>query len=76
MPDVLGSLSLTTLDNRCSDLAQGGSTLDGMERTRLLKHVRIQLGDINPTGVYGRIALSGQSGESAVAAVEKSRLYE
>lgn len=76
VPDILGALSMATLDNQCSDIVKGGSTLDGMERTRLLKHVKIRLGDVNPTGVYGRIALSGKLQKPYIATLKRSRLYE
>ncbi|KAI0486371.1 hypothetical protein F4859DRAFT_528139 [Xylaria cf. heliscus] len=76
VPDVLGSLTLVTLDNRCEDVAIGGSTLDGIERARLLKHVPVRMADVNPGGVHGRLALSGLGNDSLIRNVERSRLYQ
>lgn len=76
VPDILGTLSLATLDNRCGDVAVGGTSLDGMDRARLLKHVRVRLGDIDPAGPHGRIALSAEDDlGKTIGAVERSRLY-
>ncbi|KAI0452723.1 hypothetical protein F5B21DRAFT_321457 [Xylaria acuta] len=76
VPDILGSLTLVTLDNRCEDIAIGGSTLDGIERARLLKHVPVRMVDVNPGGVHGRLALSGPGNDSLIGNVERSRLHQ
>ncbi|KAI0442512.1 hypothetical protein F4803DRAFT_551098 [Xylaria telfairii] len=76
VPDVLGSLTLVTLDNRCEHIAMGGSTLDGIERARLLKHVPVRMVDVNPSGVHGRLALSGSRNDSLIGNIESSRLYQ
>jgi hypothetical protein len=76
VPDILGSLTLVTLDNRCGDIAMGGSTLDGIERARLLKHLSAHMVDVNPSAVHGRLALLGASNDSPIGNVESFRLYE
>ncbi|KKA24995.1 hypothetical protein T310_0976 [Rasamsonia emersonii CBS 393.64] len=62
VPDVLGTLSLAMLDNRCGDIAVGGSTLDGATKAALLKNVRVRLGDVRPQEEVGLIALAGPLG--------------
>lgn len=79
VPDVLGTLSLAMLDNRCGDIAVGGSTLDGATKAALLKNVRVRLGDVRPQEEVGLIALAGPLGSETstkVAMVQKGRLYE
>lgn len=76
VPDILGSLTLATLDNRCGGIATGGSTLDGIERARLLKHVSVRIGDVNPGARHGRLALSASVDGDVVENVERSRFYE
>ncbi|ROV93165.1 hypothetical protein VMCG_08748 [Cytospora schulzeri] len=72
LPDVLGTLSLATLKT----VSTGGSTLDGMERARRLKSVGVRMGDIEPTAIYGRIALAAPSTGDEIRSLEKWRLYE
>ncbi|KAJ9629173.1 hypothetical protein H2204_008962 [Knufia peltigerae] len=45
VPDVLGYSSTLTRDSRFFDFARGGSTLDGITRTKLLSHVRLKMGE-------------------------------
>ncbi|XXG97391.1 hypothetical protein Hte_003692 [Hypoxylon texense] len=76
IPDVLGTLSIATLDNRCENLAKGGSMLDGLERARLLKQVGIRLGDVEPSLPAGRLALAAPLQDMPVGQVERWRMYE
>ena len=57
-PQVLGFVSTMTRDNPYINLPPGGCTLDGLERTRLLKDREIKLRDIAPGREVGHIALS------------------
>ncbi|GAW14092.1 hypothetical protein ANO14919_034860 [Xylariales sp. No.14919] len=76
VPDVLGTLSVTTLDNRCERLAKSGSMLGGLERARYLKAVSIKLGDVEPSLPVGRIALAAPLCDVTVDNVESWREYE
>lgn len=57
-PDIFGYVSSLTRDNPHLHLPDGGSTMSGLERARMLKHVRIKLADVaNDSGV-GKVGLS------------------
>ncbi|KAL2009623.1 hypothetical protein VTN00DRAFT_5430 [Thermoascus crustaceus] len=74
VPDVLGTLSLAFLSNKCQDVAAGGSTLDGCTRATTLRDIRIRLGDIDPHADVGLIALAPLE-DTVVAPVRRDRLY-
>ena len=57
-PQILGYVSTMTRDNPYLKLPQGGCTLDGLDRTRLLKDVKVMLQDVAPYEDVGHIALS------------------
>lgn len=75
IPDVLGSISVVTMDNKCNNVASGGSTLDSMERARLLKDVEIKLGDVEPAAADGCIALVAPLDGAIVGALGRDRMY-
>lgn len=75
-PDILGSLTMTTLDNRCAGAAQGGSTLDGTDRARRLRDLPIRICDVNPAGESGRIALTTENTADLEAGLLWGRQYE
>lgn len=56
-PDIIGYASSLTRDNQFASIS-GGSYLDGAERARSLRDVRVQLGDVRPEDSCGYIALS------------------
>jgi hypothetical protein len=57
-PDILTHASSLTRDNPYIPLPPGGNTLDGVERARALKHVRVRLCDVQPGAPVGHIALA------------------
>ena len=57
-PDILGYVSSLTRDNPYIDLPLGGCTLDGLERARLLKNLKVKLQDVTGEDEIGHIALS------------------
>ncbi|KAM0231317.1 hypothetical protein ACHAP5_011127, partial [Fusarium lateritium] len=61
VPDVLGTLAIITLDNRCEKDLQKASMLDGLERSRLLKNVSIKLGNVKQDSPSGRIGFAAPS---------------
>lgn len=75
IPDVLGSISVVTMDNKCNNVASGGSTLDSMERARLLKDVEIKLGDVEPAAADGCIALVAPLDGAIVGTLGRDRMY-
>lgn len=56
-PDVLGNVSSLTRDNPYVPLPGGGTALDGLERARLLKDLKVRLQDVAPGDPLGHIAL-------------------
>lgn len=55
-PDIFGYVSTLTRDNPHFPVPRGGSTLDGIERTRALGRMKVKLGDVaGPDGGVGRV---------------------
>lgn len=58
-PDIFGYVSSSTRDNPYLDLPEGGSTLSGLDRARLLKNVKIKIADVSANHEEaGRIGVS------------------
>ena len=74
LPDLLGTLSLAMLDNKC-DQVPGNSTWSASKRTAILRDMKVQLGDINPDGDIGQIALGAPANNILVGKVQIGRLY-
>jgi hypothetical protein len=72
VPDFLGSVSAMTRDSKYIQVRSPGSTLDGTERSRLLRYKRVMVQDVQPDEVIGRIALSD---DPDFIAVRKERQY-
>ncbi|KAK7572635.1 hypothetical protein V3481_017826 [Fusarium oxysporum f. sp. vasinfectum] len=60
-PDVLGFASTLTRDNPYVPLPAGGSHLDGPERARCLKNMRLELVDVRPEDETGYLAVRAVS---------------
>ncbi|KAE8387093.1 hypothetical protein BDV23DRAFT_174941 [Aspergillus alliaceus] len=73
IPDILGYVSTLTRDNEHSSFPHGGSMLDGLERSHLLKDMPVRLGDVRAGEPNGYLALTG-SGLAQRA--QRDRLYE
>ncbi|UPL02119.1 hypothetical protein LCI18_013053 [Fusarium solani-melongenae] len=56
-PDILGFVSTMTRDNPYVPVAPGGSNLDGPDRARMLRDLRLQLADVRPDDANGYIAV-------------------
>ena len=89
IPSSLGptlSMNITTMirDNPYVDIPAGGSTIDDSERSRLLKDVRVRLGDVAPAAKTGHIALgtisNGNEDDNkkgvVVMRLQRERLYD
>ncbi|KAI4653443.1 hypothetical protein J4E93_001209 [Alternaria ventricosa] len=73
-PDVLMNFSsLAARDNPYVTLPGTGTYLDAADRSRLLKDVRIQFGDVEEGGEIGRLAIGRLDGD--VAPLRKGRKY-
>jgi hypothetical protein len=56
-PDILGYVSSLTRDNPHIRMPSGGSTLDGTERARLIRDLKVQIADLQEGKEVGYIAL-------------------
>ncbi|KAJ4381334.1 hypothetical protein N0V86_003683 [Didymella sp. IMI 355093] len=76
-PDIFNHASSLTRDNPHFNAPVGGSGLDGAERARLLKRMRVQLGDTAPHSDTGYIASRSvnSSKHSGEGKIRKERLY-
>ena len=74
-PDIFGYVSSLTRDNVYLDVP-GGSALGGVDRTRMMKHVSVKLGEV-PTGSgVGRITLTYVGEDDHCAKdLEKAKVY-
>ena len=77
VPDIFGAVSSLTRNNPYVDLPEGGSTLDGTDRARLIKDLRVQLGDVQESEGVGLIALKSIAKEETERStkLEKDRVY-
>lgn len=57
VPDVFGYVSSLTRDNVYMDIPDGGTTLDGSTRAKLLRNVKVQLADVKEGDRVGHLAL-------------------
>jgi hypothetical protein len=62
VPDIFDSVSSLTRDNPYVNAPPGGSGLDGAERARLLRGMRVQLGDVDMEHDTGFITLRSIGG--------------
>ena len=76
-PDILGYISTMTRDNVHTAVPGGGNALDGLERSRYLADMRVQLADVRPGDDVGHIVLRSvhNGNESRIGRLDKRRLY-
>jgi hypothetical protein len=76
-PDIFGHISSLVRDNPYFQdaAAAGGNTLDGWEQARALKNVIVKLGDVQPYGNVGHIALAASDGTEKIGFLKRGRLY-
>lgn len=56
-PDILGFVSSMTRDNPNFEHIPGGDKLDGLQRARVLRHVKVQIVDVRPWDEDGHVTL-------------------
>lgn len=56
-PDIFGYVSSLTRDNPHLNLPDGGSTMSGMERSRMLKRLRVKIADVQDENGVGKVGL-------------------
>lgn len=71
-PETFGFVSSMTYENPYLDIPRGGTMLDAMERSRLLRDVQVQVGDVKGDREVGHIAFTAGM---PVRKLERGRLY-
>lgn len=77
-PDIFGYVSSLTRDNPMIDLPAGGSTLNGLDRARMMKGVKVKIADVGAgDGLgLGRVGLTMKNSSSDnVAELKKGKQY-
>jgi hypothetical protein len=76
-PDIFDYVSSFTRDNQYVNAPQGGSGLDGAERARLLRKLRVQLGDADAGAETGYITMRSVEGKKdrELGRVRRDRTY-
>lgn len=77
-PDYFTYISAFTRDNPYVKVPEGGSGLDGSERSRLLRKMKVQIADAKPESDVGYVVLKSVEDEAEFASgqLRKGRLYE
>lgn len=74
-PDIFGYVSSMTRDNDLLDVP-GGSALGGIDRSRMMKHVQVKLGQVPAGNGQSRIAFTYVGEDDHCArTLEKGKLY-
>lgn len=76
-PDLLGYVSSLTRDNPFTLVAEGGNTLGGRDRARLLRDLKVQVGNVKWEEEKRHIAfrIVESVGEFRTGKVSKQRVY-
>ncbi|KAF2823973.1 hypothetical protein CC86DRAFT_62444 [Ophiobolus disseminans] len=77
-PDIFNYVSSLTRENPHTDVPAKGTALAGVERSRLLRKLKVQIADVRVEDEIGYIALRSvvQKSEFSSAQLRKGRLYE
>lgn len=75
---MLGFVASMTYDNPYVVLPEGGATLDAMERARLLRDLRVRIGDVRIEEDVGHVAFAAvdEMGDTSVGPLERRRKYK
>lgn len=75
-PDIFGFVSSLTRDNPHFPVPVGGSTLDGISRTRAFRNVKVKLGDIGADAEgHGRLGFVPVLATTPAATLSRHRKY-
>ncbi|KAF4556410.1 Hypothetical protein D9617_1g082870 [Elsinoe fawcettii] len=74
-PDILGYVSTLTYDNPYIPITPA-STIDGMERSKLLYDMKVRIGDVQCHEDVGHITLAVDTDNLVVGPLKKGRLYQ
>lgn len=71
-PELFGFVTSMTYENPYINIPEGGGVLDAMERARLLKDLKVRIGDVRGSEEVGHVALSTGAN---IRRLERGRLY-
>jgi hypothetical protein len=75
-PDIFGYVSSLTRENPMITLPEGGSTLNGIDRARMLRGVKVRIADISGQDGVGRVGLAMKdSSQENVTELKKGKPY-
>lgn len=74
VPDIIGYASSMTLLNPYVPTPTGGTTLQGLERARMLQDMRVMIGDVCANEPIGAVAFA-KADEGKVARLNRNRFY-
>jgi hypothetical protein len=76
-PDLFYYASSLARENPYTDTPDGGTALDGGERSRLLKAMKVQIADVSPENQIGYVVLKsvGSDEDFKTGRLKKGRLY-
>ena len=76
-PDLFYYASSLARENPYTNTPDGGTTLDGAERSRLLKRMKVQVADVSPENDVGYVVLKsvGDGEDFQAGRLKKNRLY-
>ncbi|KAK3345921.1 hypothetical protein B0T25DRAFT_550644 [Lasiosphaeria hispida] len=75
-PDVLGYVSTLTRDSPYVAVPEGGSAMDGSDRARLLRELRVQMRDVRPDEDVGYLAFTSCQGRDEARLRVVKRVYK
>ncbi|KAF3035919.1 hypothetical protein E8E12_003941 [Didymella heteroderae] len=76
-PDLFYYASSLARENPYTNTPDGGTALDGAERSRLLKNMKVQVADVSPDNEIGYVVLKsvGEGEDVRTGRLRKDRLY-
>lgn len=74
-PDMMGFVTSLTYSTRHVRLPSSGGTLGAMERARLLKNVRVRIGDVNVDKEVGHVVFGTLDEKSSIGRLDERKRY-
>lgn len=74
-PDIMGYVSSQTYDNPYVILPPGGSAMGAMERARLLRDVRVKIGDARHKEDVGHVVFATLDGKGDIGGLDMEKYY-
>lgn len=76
-PDIFYYASSLARENPYANIPDGGTALDGAERSRMLKNMKLQIADASPESKYGYVVVKSVESEEdfVTGRLRKGRMY-